>query len=179
MLFADIVGYSKLPPADVPLYVYRFLAMVADRIGDAPRFVNTWGDAVFAVMDEAVPMVKYAMAFQEVVCDTDWTREGFSGELNVRIALHAGPVFSGVDPITCRQNFYGSQVNRAARIEPVTVPGHIYASEQFVAMLVVEEASADQDPVAPRDWACEWLGTLALAKEFGPQTIYHIRRGRC
>ena len=50
----------------------------------------------------------------------------------MRIGLHAGPVFEGIDAITGRPNFFGSRVNRAARIEPVTLPGHIYASQQFV-----------------------------------------------
>ncbi len=186
MLFADIKGFSSLKEEHIPFYVYTFLdhvsnqliaagVMTADREADT-GFVNTWGDAIFAVKDDACSMVEYALALQRVVCDTDWSELGFTGQMSIRIGLHAGPVYEGKDPITGRPNYYGSHVNRAARIEPVTVPGYIYASEQFVCMLTMEQIEARKggEDCVP-EFACEPVGTIELAKDFGSQAIFMVR----
>ena len=174
LMFADLVGYSRLEEDQVPFFMHEFLEAVAGRLKglpEQPRFVNTWGDAIFAVMDRAIPIARYALALRDVVRDTDWTGLGFA-EMNVRIGLHTGPIFEGDDALTGRTNYYGSHVNRAARLEPVTVPGHIYASEQFVGLLLSEQA----DPASRADDIhCEYVGRLALAKRFGDLSVYHIR----
>jgi class 3 adenylate cyclase len=190
MLFADIEGFSSLREEDIPFYVYSFLdrvsgqlavaGMMATTADGSQPFVNTWGDAIFAVMGDACSMVRYALALQAAVCDTDWSKLGFPGQMSIRIGLHAGPVYEGIDPITGRPNYYGSHVNRAARIEPVTVPGYIYASEQFVCTLTMEEVANRQvDGASEVDYACEPVGTIELAKDFGSQTLYLIRGRPC
>jgi len=174
MLFADVMGYSKLQEQHVPFFMHEFLAHVREELARLPRqpgFVNTWGDAFFVAMDEAAPLVEYALALLEVVTGTDWAARGLPAEMNLRVGLHAGPVYECVDPFTGDPNFYGSHVNRAARIEPITAPGHIYASEQFVALLTGEMDAAGAAP-----YACDYVGTLALAKHFGVQPMYHVRR---
>jgi class 3 adenylate cyclase len=95
--------------------------------------------------------------------------------VDLRTGLHAGPVFEVIDPLTGRPNLYGAHVNRAARIEPITVPGEIYASEQFVALLLSETAARR----GAEPWEIEYVGTLSLAKAYGAQKLYHLtpRRG--
>jgi len=184
MLFADVVGYSKLPEEYLPAFMYEFLQRIAQRLQGVevePEYLNTWGDAIFAVMSRAVPMTCYALALQEAVCAGNWAELGLPAQMNIRIALHAGPVYAGMDPILRRQNVYGSHVNRAARLEPVTVPGCIYASEQFAALLTEERSAAEQDARRNNEpyefpYVAEWVGALSLAKNYGSQTIYHIRR---
>lgn len=176
MLFADIVGYSKLDESSTPFFIYEFLERLAAKLPGEPEFVNSWGDAIFAVMENAMPLARYAFALRDSVCGTDWGELSLPNDLSVRIALHAGPVFEGRDPITRRDNFYGSHVNRAARIEPVTLPGCVYASGQFAAMLAVEQAAIKQGAQeAGEPFACEYVGTIALAKGFGPQAVYQVR----
>lgn len=182
LLFADVVGYSQLQEDRMPAFMFSFLQRVAGHLPPTPRFVNTWGDAIFVLMDDATRLAEYALALQEVVCDTDWTEFGLPREMSIRIGLHTGPVFEGIDPITGALNYYGSHVNRAARIEPVTVPGNIYASEQFAALLTAEQQAAAQGARrAGREWrpafACEYIGTLDLARDFGSLPTYHLRRG--
>ena len=46
------------------------------------------------------------------------------------------------DPILHRRNYFGQHVNRTARIEPVTIPGCAFASEQFAALLAREAPEA-------------------------------------
>lgn len=65
MLFADVGGYSQLQEREVPVYLYEFLARVSHRLEALPvqpAFVNSWGDALFVVMNEARPIVDYALA---------------------------------------------------------------------------------------------------------------------
>ena len=48
MLFADIVGYSKLTEAVIPIFVREFLGRVSEIVSSSPHApisVNTWGDA--------------------------------------------------------------------------------------------------------------------------------------
>jgi class 3 adenylate cyclase len=76
-------------------------------------------------------------------------------------------VFCAFDPIMGRDSYFGSSVTRTARIEPVTPPGMVYASEAFAATLV----ATGQD-----DYALEYVGRLALAKSYGESRIYRLDR---
>jgi class 3 adenylate cyclase len=183
MLFADIAGYSKLKEEHIPSYL-EFLGMLRDGVAGAASeliSINTWGDAIFAVMTKATPMAEYALTLQEVVNDLGRRNTRFPAALNLRISLHAGPVFEAIDPIAGRPNFYGSHINRAARLEPVTVIGHVYATQQFVAVLTAEQSAnkteVERNGVPFEDrFHCDYVGVLSLAKDFGRQTVYHLRR---
>ncbi len=184
MLFCDIAGYSKLKEEHVPVFI-DFLALLRQglsRAGVEPLAINTWGDAIFAVMDRATPMAEFALALQEAVQAADATlSERLPHPLSLRISLHAGPVFEAVDPICGRKNFYGSHINRAARLEPVTVIGHVYATQQFDAVLTAEQSALKSEAVSGGEafeerYVSEYVGVLSLAKDFGRQTVYHLRR---
>lgn len=180
MLFADIVGYSKLREADLPGF-WRYMDALAERMAasaPAPDLVESWGDALYVVLENASNMAEYAYALVQVFAGLDSRAFGLPDALNVRIGLHAGPVFTGVHPLTGRAIIYGGQVNRAARIEPISRPGYIYASEQFVAALVAEESlRADEGAgTTAVDYAFEYLGTLELAKNYGRQAVYLLAR---
>lgn len=172
LLFADVVGYSKLQEDRMPAFMYQFLQRIAGHLAPPPRFVNTWGDAIFALMDTASDLADYALTLQDSVCDTDWAEFGLPAQMSVRIGLHAGPVFAALDPITGMPNYYGSHVNRAARLEAVTVPGQVYVSEPFAALLTAEQQASEQS----KRCACDYIGSVALHKNFGQQPIYHLRR---
>ena len=45
----------------------------------------------------------------------------------MRIGVHYGPAYRTIDHITGRTTFYGTEVSKAARIEPVTPPGAVFA----------------------------------------------------
>ena len=66
--------------------------------------------------------------------DTDWQAKGLPKELNLRISLHAGPVYCYKEPVFKELEYAGSHIVRAARIEPITPPGQVYASQQFAAL---------------------------------------------
>lgn len=179
LLFADIQQFSKIAEENLPFYMYEFLERVSRQLPLSPKIINTWGDGIFVAMDEALPLVEYAFALRDVVVQTDWSEVGLPAAMNIRIALHAGPVFQGLDALTERDNVYGSHVNRAARLEPKTPPGEIYGSEQFAALLLMEQAThSGQDGLQDRNYAyfCDYAGIVHLPKDFGVQAVFHIRK---
>lgn len=170
LLFADVAGYSRLPDALVPLFQDRFWTVAAREIVALPKrplLANTWGDALYLVFESPRDGADFAVRLLEAMAEHDWKAVGLGGTSRIRIALHAGPVFRGFDPVMGRDNYFGAAVTRAARIEPVTPPGTIYASEAFAASL----AATGQD-----DYALEYTGRLQLAKHYGESRIYRLER---
>jgi class 3 adenylate cyclase len=170
MVFADFAGFSRLHESVVPLFQSSFWKIAAEQIDAAqpkPLLANTWGDALHVVFDSARDGAMFALGFLERMRAVDWSAAGLPDSSQIRIALHAGPVFRGFDPIMGRDSFFGSSVTRAARIEPVTPPGMIYASEAFASTL---------SATAPSGFAFEYVGRLALAKSYGEARIYRLER---
>jgi len=170
LLFADVVGYGKLGDQLVPRVQARLWAIVADvlaRMRTPPRFANTWGDGLYVVVDAPADGAELALGLAEAMGDGAWTGCGIEGVGAMRVALHAGPVFSGIDPIVGRENFVGASVTRAARIEPITPPGAVYATEAFAATLAAEGGDA---------YDLEYVGKLGLAKGYGEARLYRVAR---
>ncbi len=175
MLFADIKGFSKLPEAHFPPFFASFLREVRDVLKAspaAPVFTNTWGDALFAVFDDVPAAGDFALRLLERVRPERWGLPPLgpnpkSEPLALRVGLHTGPVFRYRSPILDREDFFGSHVNRAARIEPVTTPGCAFASEQFAAALAVR---------SDHDLVCEFVGIEDLAKGFDRCPLYRLLR---
>lgn len=168
ILFADIVGYSKLHEEQTPYFMYDVLYAISEQMENLPQqpeILNTWGDALFAVFDTASDLMQMALVLKNLFLNTDWKDKNLPEHLNIRIAVHAGPVFTGDDPIRKVRNGYGSHINRTARIEPVTLPGCIYASAQFAALLNLETGE---------QYNYQYVGQLKLPKESGYQEVYHI-----
>lgn len=184
MLFADILGFGRLSDAHIPAYLRLLERLQATLAADfQPELVNSWGDALFVVMQEASELAAFALRLCELVQQFGHAGCGFPGDLDIRISLHAGPVFKTMDPFTARTNFWGFDINRAARLEPVTVPGHVYATQPFVALLTSEQSvraseamQVGEEHVSP--FVCAYVGLLPLAKEFGQEPIYHLRPRR-
>ena len=198
MLFADIVGYSKLNESVIPEFVNNFLAKVSQTMSEsryAPRHVNTWGDAIYAVFDYAQDAGCFALELTELIHGgrDEWLAKGLYWEetaadgtvvkhpLNVRVGLHTGPVFMHYNPVIRQLGFTGVHVSRAARIEPVTTPGEVFASEEFAAL---SETAAEANRRAEaknggagvaRGFVCEYAGTMPLAKGYpGRYRIYRV-----
>ena len=89
-------------------------------------------------------------------------REG----LELRLAVHYGPIFRGRDFLTKSETFFGAHVTRAARIEPVTPPGEVFVTEAMAAALALSGAAS----VRP-----EYVGNTQLAKNYGSLRMYVLR----
>jgi class 3 adenylate cyclase/tetratricopeptide (TPR) repeat protein len=168
LLFADFAGYSRIHDAYAPLFQRRFLEIVAAEIEAAPAKPldsKTWGDALYSVFESPQDGAEFAVRLQRSMLAVDWRAAGLAESSRLRIALHAGPVFCGFDPIMGRDNYFGASVTRTSRIEPVTPPGVVYASEAFAAMLVA---------TGGHGFAPEFVGRLPLAKDYGEARIYRL-----
>jgi class 3 adenylate cyclase len=169
ILFADAVGFSKLTESEVPLFMRHFLGAISrlcDKFGDAIMAKNTWGDGLYFVFSNVDVAGKFALQLADLASKTKWEEKGLRSGLNLRIALHAGPVYEFDDPITGSRTYSGTHVSRAARIEPITPPGQVYTSEAFAAL-----ASA----LGTGDFTCDYVGQTPLAKAYGTLAMYHAR----
>lgn len=165
LLFADAVGFSKLGEAQVPLFVRHFLGMVGELARSSshrPEVANTWGDGLYCVFRQIGDAGRFALDLCDRVKATDWAALGLP-HLGTRIGVHAGPVHACTDPVTGRPNYVGAHVSRAARIEPITPPDHVYASEAFVALATASGS---------RDMRFTYVGQAPLAKNFGRYPMY-------
>lgn len=170
MLFADVVGYSKLAEEEIPLFVCDFMAGVGQCLRDSGCTIessNTWGDAIYIVFRSVEDAGLTALRIAEHVSSVDWQSRGFSAPLQLRTGLHVGPVLGFRDPVTQLQNHSGAHVSRAARIEPITPPGEVYASEAFAAVAAADDVSG---------FRCEYVGVTPMAKSYGDFPTYHVRR---
>ena len=170
ILYSDLVGFSKLGENQIPHFIQGFLGTLAGRLRHSayqPDFKNLWGDAMLFVFKDHVVAAEYALELRDLVRDTDWDSLNLPHDLNIRIGLHVGPVFTGKEPLLKRWNLFGSHVNQAARIEPITSPGNVYASDAFAALLTADLKNRLD---------CRYVGEIVLPKEFGSYPIYHIKR---
>ena len=169
ILFADAVGFSKLSEPEVPRFVQHFFGAIAQLMQKFSNSIianNTWGDGLYFVFSEIDLAGEFALQLAELAAKTDWPGKGLRAELNLRIALHAGPVYEFDDPITRRRNYSGTHVSRAARIEPITPPGQVYASEAFAALAAAGGA---------KNFTCDYVGQTPMAKGYGTLPTYHVR----
>jgi len=170
LLFSDLVGFSILKEEQIPSYIDKFLHPLAenlDKTRNKPIFRNMWGDALYFVFEDLVSAAQYALELRDFVKNIDRQKCNLPENLNIRIGLHAGPVFSAKEPVLNRMNYFGTHVNQAARIEPITSPGNVYASEQFASLLMSDRNN---------ELECKYVGIIVLPKEFGKYPIYLVKR---
>jgi hypothetical protein len=170
LLFADAVGFSKLTDAEVPLYVEHCLGLVARLVERAAASVpvrETWGDGLFLAFDNVRAAGLFALDLLEQVAATDWRALGFAQPLTMRLALHAGPVHVTSDPVTGLPKCCGTHVSRAARLEPRTPAGSVYASEAFAALVALQGVT---------EFRCDYVKELEWAKRYGTFPAYVVRR---
>ncbi|MFI0846340.1 adenylate/guanylate cyclase domain-containing protein [Mesorhizobium sp. IMUNJ 23232] len=181
ILFADMATYTSFSDEQVPL-LWDFLAevqQVVEQRAKPPILINTWGDAVHAAAETALDLADYALALVETIAATDPEPFGLASRPRFRVALHAGPVYVGLHPLTGRSMVYGHHVNRAARIETVAAPGEAYASQHFVALLWAEMDSLQHEArltgaAYRRPYRVEYVGRVKLPKHFGSEALYRI-----
>lgn len=181
MLFADLSGFSKLKEENIPgfLSFLKELKDTMETVAPPVESLNTWGDAIFAVSRKASDLAEYALRLSEMVPNISQNTRGLL-PLQVRVSVHAGPVYESMDPFRNVMNFYGGHINRAARLEPVTVVGQVYTTEQFMALLTAEQSAlrteqGQQGLPYIQKYTSEYVGVVQLAKNFGTQPVYHLR----
>lgn len=171
MLFSDMVGYSAMSEPNIRAFPKYFLGLVRNLLDEKPgevEFSNTWGDGLFLGFERWESAASFALDLRERVLNTDWAAHGLPARTSIRMGMHGGPIFREWDPVLNRENYFGSHVVRAARIEPITAPGAIWLTEEYACLLAATQC---------KDMACEYLGHVPLAKHYGTSALYALERG--
>ena len=168
MLFADVVGYSRLSEDQTANFVTQFWGAIADlsaRAEQRPDHAETSGDGLYMVFARVHEAARFALQLSDMVKRTDWSARGLPEAMSIRIALHSGPVYRGNNPLTGSITYTGPHTSRAARIEPITPPGQVYASGAFAAVTAAYGVG---------DLSLSYVGRMPLAKDYGAFEIYHV-----
>lgn len=168
MLFADIKGYSKLNEQQLVVFSTVYISKlksVFDEFSEGILNRRTQGDGLFIVFTKLMTAVAVALRINVVLTETEWESIGLPADLQIRISLDAGPCYAYQDRIVGSIEFCGNYVNRAARLEPVTPPGHIFATETFVALCYANNLSLVRFVYA---------GQIVLPKGHGIIPAYHL-----
>jgi class 3 adenylate cyclase len=170
ILFTDFKGFSTLSEAMLPAFWEGVMGVVAEILDAHDAEVacrNSWGDALYAVTTNAPTAAEIALQLQDRLAKFDYATLGLDGSGGMRIGAHYGPAYRATDHITGRTTFYGTEVSKAARIEPVTPPGAVFVTEPFAAILTLE---------ARDRYVCRYVGRIPLAKKFGDYPMYRLTR---
>ncbi len=170
MLFADVKGFSKLTDEELPRFAERVLGAFAAVLGPYDEHIlyrNTWGDALYLVFGDVSRAAACALELQRAMGAIDLAAARLPAHLALRLGAHLGPAFQIGDPVRRVPAYFGSHVSRTARIEPVTPPGAVYVTEPFAAALAL--AGAD-------GLACDYVGYMPAAKDYGRLRMYRLRR---
>jgi tetratricopeptide (TPR) repeat protein len=168
LLFADVKGFSKLRDEQLPSFYEHVLGAFAAVLRSHERVIsycNTWGDALYVVVTDAEAAASLALDLRAAISNLDPDLAGLPS-LALRIGAHLGPVYPVTDPVLGTPSFTGAHVSRTARIEPVTPEGSIYVTERFAAALLLTATEA---------FACDYVGHMPAAKDYGNLRMYRLR----
>lgn len=168
MIFADIQGYGGMNENQLPMFTALWLAKLEDihrDYSDKILYLNTWGDAVFFIVDSVVTAADISLALARMFPEKELTAQGLPDRLGLRVAVHVGPIFGMHNPLTGHREFFGTHVTQAARLEPCTPVGSVYVTEPFAAMISIEGQGK---------YRCEYVGNHPLPKNYGKIRMYHL-----
>lgn len=168
ILFGDIKGFSKLKEAHIIAFVQEILGIfgkVLDSFGNKILFSNTWGDGLFVILPDVQTAAECAMEMQRELEKLIATKEEFATHA-LRLAAHFGPVIEQYDPVLKKNNYFGVHVSYAARLEPVTPEGKVFATWPFASELAMLKNS----PIK-----ADYVGHLPAAKSYGQIKMYVLK----
>lgn len=172
IIFSDYAGFSGIDEARLPTFWAQVMVRISEvlkRHAEAVAFANSWGDALYAVVRSPLEAATIAIEIAESISAVDKEALGLSERAGMRIAVHHGQAYKVDDPITGRPTYLGGAVNLAARIEPITPTGSVYATAAFAANLRL----AGKSEVRAR-----YVGRMPLAKSYGVFSLYELTRHR-
>ncbi len=173
ILVGNVVGFEKLTEEQLPLFHEHFLGAAARLLSstnEAAMPVNTWGSGFSILFEEVDQAGRIALGLREILetppgGTAEWLQYGLPADLGISIALHAGPVFSMLNPLTGQIAFAGRNVDLAGWLESVTRKGEILTTEAFSVLATT---------VAPTDFFCEYIGIRSLPKVPAGVKLYRL-----
>ena len=159
-LFSDLEGSTRLwerHPDAMHDALARHDAILRDAVqGAGGVVVKTTGDGLMAVFEDPAAAVTASLSGQRGLRDQSW---GPTGPLHVRMGMHIG------ESLARAGDYYGTAVNRAARVMAAANGGQILVSAPTA------RAIADGMPggTSLRD-----LGTHRLKDLAGPEQVFQV-----
>lgn len=169
VLFADIKGYSRLEQPGLLRFHETVMPALATRLKDHGwDYCNTWGDAIVLGGKDARSVANMALEMRDFFANYDWAGKELP-PLDVRISVHVGEHYVGEDPFTESGLIVGTTVITAARVEPITLPGQIWTTEE--AALAIGKLSGANDR-----FGLDQIGEITLPKGYGTIKASSLRR---
>jgi adenylate cyclase len=161
ILFADVVGYSRLTGQDEVGTWRRLQSVLQDVVrpsikAHAGRVVRIKGDGILVEFASAVEAVASAVALQQVMAQRN-AKILDAHRIELRIGINLGDIVTTVDDV------HGDGVNVAARLEPLAEPGGICVS-----------ATVFEDVQAKLAYPFEECGVQTLKNIADPVRIYAL-----
>ena len=162
ILFADVVGYSRLTGRDEVGTWLRLQNVLRNVVGPnvkahAGRIIRIKGDGILVEFTSAVEAVASAVALQQAMAERN-TILADAQRIELRIGINLG------DVITSSDDIHGDGVNIACRLEPLAEPGGICIS-----------ATVHEHVHAKLPYPFENRGEAALKNIASPVGIYALR----
>ena len=161
VLFADLVGFTRLAASRTPRELISILDLIVTRYDDCARRyglekIKTIGDGYLIAAGAPEPHPEHADAIAGLALDlVDVTRqmaEALELPLGVRIGIHSGVVWGGVlGQSRIAYDIWGDTVNLASRLERHGVAGRIQVSEETAGLLSRRFVLEPRGPVAVKD----------------------------
>ena len=110
MIFADVKGYSNLKERQLPQFISRWfhhLEQIFNKHYWEILFANTWGDAIYLVMDSVSSAAQVSLELTRIFSDQELAELGLPEDLGLRVATHVGPIFEGYNPLTQKKSISG------------------------------------------------------------------------
>lgn len=170
LMSAEISGLAQVDEEKAPDLVMKVWGKIADSLKELliePLSMQVWGEQFVSVFSSMRALVDFAGKMTDFMDDFDWEGSGMP-DVNLKLGLHAGPVYLGINPITQRKVPYGIHYSKVKELQRVTLPGLVYASEQFAAILALKS----------QDYNIDHVGLMKLSDQLGSTEIYRISRKR-
>ena len=172
IMFLDVKNFSALTAPQLTKFVDVILPEIAETIEanrDELLDANTWGDAIVVISKDTLTTAKIALAIRDYFKHQNLEAKGLPKNLLARISVHVGRTEQAYDPIRQREGIFGPDLTVAARIEPIVVPGEVWATREFASTL--------NHVLQSERLAFDELGSQQLAKGFrGKHELLRLRR---
>ncbi len=161
VLFADVVGYSRLM-SENEIDTYNALKALLAQLEDICKkydgeVIEVRGDGILALFDTATSAVEFSVELHRVTASQNQGREA-TQQIKFRAGVHLGEVL--IDD----RGIHGDNVNIAARLQEIAEPERVYVS------------SAVYEQIRNRlRYGYEFLGPKQLKNILLPVATYCVR----
>ncbi len=186
ILFLDVKGYSNLKYQQLRDYhknIYKALSVIIKkgergekgREGQPYVYKKTWGDGIVLAHRDMYKLATVALEIRDYFNDRKYEQDSDGAltaiQLLCRIAIHYAEFETIDDPIDGTKSCFGDAIILPARIEPVTEPGHVWATNMATHYIYNKQKDYELSQIS---WV--YKGQIQLAKRFGENYIWEILR---